>query len=124
MELSDFAATKTSTLEIVHPGNNKPMGLAVTLRSTYSAGYREAIQKLREEHGLNSKNWDDPKWGAIPAITSWEWRGDLVHKGTVPELTLENIIDVFSVPGAGFMATQVNDELQKHQNFFPQLPMN
>lgn len=100
MDISTIKAVE-QRIDILHPGNDEKIGLAITLLPMDDPKVKGVINKLAN-HRLARKNKkvtvEESESQSVEicatAVTGWEWDGDLTFHGEKPECTPRNVAKV------------------------------
>lgn len=115
----------TTTLEIVNPSNNQPIGITINLHSPDSdemkAVQREWQDKALKAKGAGFSAKDIDKQAVktlVTAISSWSWADGLEWEGDTPENDESFMEKVLSSEAGSFIARQIDKALGDEARFF------
>lgn len=131
MDLSK-SGTTTRDIEVIHPATGQPIGLTVTMVSTYSPQFREGKKRVAEMRREKAKKAFEAGFLYQPSpeddraenialiascLTGWKWSKELNWKGEEsPAFTPEKVVEVLS--GVDWLPDKLDTELGKERLFF------
>ncbi|MGS7841859.1 hypothetical protein [Stenotrophomonas forensis] len=120
-ELTNIVA-EARRLDIVHPGNQEPVGLVLTLLpdshpQVKAAGRKAINDRINHRGKVGAEQIEASRIGMLCAsIGGWEWQGELTFHGEKPEFTQQTLQQLLKeLPWVG---EQVDVALTDRAEFF------
>lgn len=124
MELDDIKPI-VRTVDILHPGNDEPLGITVDMISMNDPKIKKILRRyLDEKLALEAKGKHvkgeefiaNTNMLIFQSMTGWDW-GDNTFKGEVPDFNQRNVFLVLDEKP--WFRDQLNLALGDHASFFP-----